>query len=236
MQVDLISTDTVLIGIKRADKHNNSNPNTNFATKADFNSFLNANRQILQNVTAQNSVEEQEIENNNSKNSPDSEHNNSKPLDLFDLRLCGVFTEPLSLLVTGPNDLVTRIEKAWFMRLLQPPQGFMLQRLGKISQLTASLIRQRPAAKLSDACLVSMNILTSAAGAGGGGGGPYLAIDQIRRQLSLSFPNIVVPDYHIVKNMLNQMAEQLMIYNVGGRYATTASIKKEMENQNDEEK
>ena len=31
------------------------------------------------------------------------------------------------------------------------------------------------------------------------------------------------------------MAEQLMIYNVGGRYATTASIKKEMENQNDEE-
>ena len=114
-------------------------------------------------------------------------------------RLCGVFTEPLSLLVTGPNELVTKIEKAWFMRLLQPPQGFMLQRLGKISQLTASLIRQRPAAKLSDACLVSMNILTRANLTSGNQNGPYLGVDQIRRQLSFSFPNIVVPDYARVR-------------------------------------
>lgn len=118
------------------------------------------------------------------------------------------------------------------MRLLQPPQGFMLQRLGKISQLTASLIRQRPAAKLSDACLVSMNILTRANLTSGNQNGPYLGVDQIRRQLSFSFPNIVVPDYHIVQNMLNQMAEQLMIYNVGGKFATATPKKQQEEEHN----
>ena len=73
----LIKLSVLLIGIKRADKNSNNNSLNNFATKADFTSFLNANRQILQNVAAPNEQNKNEIE---------PENENNKPPDLFDLR------------------------------------------------------------------------------------------------------------------------------------------------------
>ena len=109
MSVDLLTTPTLLIGLHRLSTKLKYSPRSpNVLTKLEFTSFINANRDILQNVNT-----------------------DPKEIDLIDVRFCGFFTEPLSLFITGPQEIIYRIERAWFMRLLQPPDGFSIQRIGK---------------------------------------------------------------------------------------------------------
>lgn len=60
-----------------------------------------------------------------------------------------------------------------------------------------------------------MNILYRA-------GSTILKIDQIRKQLSSSFPHIVVPNESICENMLRQMVEQKMIHQNNELYSLNA--------------
>ena len=154
VHTDLLSSSSVLVTLKKTtDTIQNHKPHLvqSHLTKKDFDQFLRINSSILCNIitnksdksglsVSQNAGLNQDLHNTNTNkstrsNSTDWDTNGRgarcDPEEIGQCQALAFFLEPVGFLISAPDSVIYQVERAWYMRLLQPPTGYTLQAVGK---------------------------------------------------------------------------------------------------------
>lgn len=117
---------------------------------------------------------------------------------------------PSTIFVSGNDYTLEVVRSAWSRRVLRPPIGYEIQRLGDVSSVDMVQVLQTQFAPLAEALCKAVFDLTSR--------GDTATLDTISAQLSTAFPAIERPGSDVVYRALGALIRERRLYHTGIGY------------------
>lgn len=121
---------------------------------------------------------------------------------------------PSTIFVSGNDYTLEVVRSAWSRRVLRPPIGYEIQRLGDVSSVDMVQVLQTQFAPLAEALCKAVFDLTSR--------GDTATLDTISAQLSTAFPAIERPGSDVVYRALGALIRERRLYHTGIGYQVAA--------------
>ncbi|KAG8181473.1 hypothetical protein JTE90_016561 [Oedothorax gibbosus] len=117
---------------------------------------------------------------------------------------------PATILVSGSEFALEVVRSAWARRVLRPPKGYTIGKLGDVGRLDLFPVPQTQFAPLSEAVCVAVCELNSAS--------VVATSVTVRKRLCVEFPEMRLPSSSILHNTLGQLVKERKIYHTGEGY------------------
>lgn len=121
---------------------------------------------------------------------------------------------PSTIFVSGNEYTLEVVRSAWSRRVLRPPVGYEIQKLGDVSSVEMVQVLQTQFAPLAEALCKAVFDLTSR--------GSTATLDTISAQLGQAFPAIERPGADVVYRALGALIRERRLYHTGLGYQVAA--------------